>query len=155
MNSRKPTAELEAEADRILREDRMKGGSSPDEIDLLQVRDRNRKERRQYTIAERNQIVFETQVSPEIRLNPEQLLIREEEKSFAEKVLLQTLSHFENDGPVKELILAVLLFDVEFRSSRGLAEATGMTLEMTEAAKARLKYFAQSDKVQAKVVSQK
>lgn len=156
MDFRKPTsAVLEAEADRLLRQDRKEGGSSSDEFDLLQERDRKRKGKRQYKLAECNQEVFLAQISPELRLDPEQLLIREEEKVFAKKVLLDTLLQFEKDVPVKQVILAVLLYDVDFRSTRGLSEATGMTPKMTHAAKERLKYFVQNENLQARIVSSK
>jgi len=148
-------ADLEAEADRLLREDRQKDGSSYNEIDLLKLRDRYRKENRQYKIAERNQDAIEHQVSPEYRMNPEQLLVRDEEKALAKELLLQTLQHFEKDEPVKQVILAVLLFDIDFHRTRGLADATGMSPALTHAAKERLKYFAQSKALQAKNGSSK
>jgi len=134
-------------------QDRKRQGSSPDDIELLKPIDRNRKEKRQFAIAMQNQNVVEAQISPEYKLTPEELLIRDQKRAFAKQMLLDALLHFEQDSTVKEIIVAVLVKDIDFRSTRDLADKIGCNVKETHAAKERLKYFVQSDKLKAVIVS--
>jgi len=140
------SAELEAEADSILRQDREDGGSSPDDFELLNGRDRNRKDIRRFSIAQNNEELVVKQTSPEYRLSPEQSLIKKERTALAKAALLKTLLHFDDDYLVKQVVVAILRYDVEFRSTRMVAEACGMSIKEAHTAKERLKYFVQNDK---------
>ena len=141
--------QLEEQATQILKEDRKRSKCAgrkkapSGEIDLDKNEDARRKTARRYNLARQHgDIMLSAPV--EYRQSPEERLMRAQDILFYRAFFLRLVENFERDKVVKSIIAAILLHDLRFKDTTGIAKKTGLTAGMVHAGKERLRYFARN-----------